>query len=203
MVVAHLYLFVGCARSKHQYHTVPQNRKLLHWILVCEWTVYLLLTCGMLSLRYCVRRKVMQPQLPPAHGNPQRDQNQKKKDQMPTKNVDLLCVDHVPVNAHSSHGEAQLDTCEDNETVVKMFFKGRSPTMRHVSRTHRVALDWLLDRINLDPEIQIKYVDTKKQLEDMLTKDSFTRDKWNNLLHLFNIMIFWTSSRSHSFLSKV
>ena len=24
--------------------------------------------------------------------------------------------------------------------------------MRHVSRTHRVALDWLFDRINLDPK---------------------------------------------------
>ena len=34
--------------------------------------------------------------------------------------------------------------------------------MRHVSRTHRVALDWLFDRINLDPKIQIKYIDTKK-----------------------------------------
>ena len=34
--------------------------------------------------------------------------------------------------------------------------------MRHVSRTHRVVLDWLFDRINLDPRIQIKYVDTKK-----------------------------------------
>ena len=27
--------------------------------------------------------------------------------------------------------------------------------MRHVSRTHRVALDWLFDRINLDPKNQI------------------------------------------------
>ena len=35
--------------------------------------------------------------------------------------------------------------------------KGRSPTMRHVSRTHRVALDWFFDRINLDPKIQIKH----------------------------------------------
>ena len=26
--------------------------------------------------------------------------------------------------------------------------------MRHVSRTHRVALDWLFDRINLDPKIK-------------------------------------------------
>ena len=32
--------------------------------------------------------------------------------------------------------------------VIKMVIKGRSPTMRHVSRTHRVAFDWLFDRIN-------------------------------------------------------
>ena len=42
--------------------------------------------------------------------------------------------------------------------------------MRHVSRTHRVALGWLFDRINLDPKIQIKYIDTKNQLTDILTK---------------------------------
>ena len=68
-----------------------------------------------------------------------------------------------------------------------MIMKGRSPTMRHVSRTHRVALDWLIDRIFLDPKIQMKYIDTKKQLEDILTKGNFTRDEWNHLLTLFNI----------------
>ena len=47
---------------------------------------------------------------------------------------------------------------DENEAVIKMILKGRSPTMRHVSRTHRVALDWLFDRINLDPKISIKYV---------------------------------------------
>ena len=59
--------------------------------------------------------------------------------------------------------------------------------MRRVSRTHRVALDWLFDRINLDPKIQIKYIDTKNQLADILTKGNFTRDGWNHLLCLFNI----------------
>ena len=68
-----------------------------------------------------------------------------------------------------------------------MIIKGRSPTMRHVSRTHRVALDWLFDRINLDPKIQIKYIDTRNQLADMLTKGNFTRDEWNHLWCLFNI----------------
>ena len=51
--------------------------------------------------------------------------------------------------------------------------------MRHVSITHRVALDWLFDRNNLDPKIQIKYIDTKNQLADILTKWNFTRDEWS------------------------
>ena len=38
--------------------------------------------------------------------------------------------------------------------------KSRSPTTRSVSRTHRVDLDRLYDRINLDPMIQVKYVNT-------------------------------------------
>ena len=53
-----------------------------------------------------------------------------------------------------------------------MIIKSRSPTMRHVSRTHRVALD------------------CQHQLADLLTKSTFTRDEWNNLLHLFNISHF-------------
>ena len=65
--------------------------------------------------------------------------------------------------------------------------KSRSPTMRHVSRTHSVALDWLFDRIGLQPNIQIKYVDTKNQLADILTEGNLTRDEWNHFLHLFNI----------------
>ena len=52
------------------------------------------------------------------------------------------------------------------------------------------ALDWLFDRINLDPKIQIKYIDTKNQLADILTKRNFIRDEWNHLLCLFNISHF-------------
>ena len=76
---------------------------------------------------------------------------------------------------------------KDTEAVIKMIITGRSPTMRHLSRTHRVAREWLFDRINLDPKIQIKYIDTKHQLADTLTKGNVTRDGWDNLLHLFNI----------------
>ena len=74
---------------------------------------------------------------------------------------------------------------KNNEAVIKMIMKGRSPTMRHVSRTHRVALDWIFERINLNPKIRIKFIDTKNQLVDIVTKGNFTRDEWN-LLCLFN-----------------
>ena len=70
--------------------------------------------------------------------------------------------------------------------------------MRHVSRPHRVALDWLFDRISLEPKNQIKYVDTKNQYVDILTKEGFSRDEWNHLLRLFNIMSFSKFSFSHS-----
>ena len=99
---------------------------------------------------------------------------------------DLDNVDFISSNVNSSRQEALLYVFEDNEAVIKMIKKGRSPTMRHVSRTHRVALDWLFDRINLDSKIQIKYIDTKNQLADILTNGNFTRDEWNHLLCLFN-----------------
>ena len=86
---------------------------------------------------------------------------------------DLDNVDFIPSNMNSSHQEALLNVFEDNEALIKKVMKGRSPTMRHVSRTHRVALDWLFDRINLGPKIQIKCIDTKNQLADMLTKGKF------------------------------
>ena len=114
---------------------------------------------------------------------------------------DLDNVDFIPSNVQSSHQEASLYVFEDNEAVIKMIIKGRSPTMRHVSRTHRVALDRLFDRINLDPKIQIKYIDTKNQLADILTKGNFTRDEWNHLLCLFNISHF-SSAECSEVMSK-
>ena len=116
---------------------------------------------------------------------------------------DLDKVDFIPQtsNVNSSRKEALLYVFEDNEAVIKMIIKGRSPTMRHVSRTHRVALDWLFDKINLDPKIQIKYIDTKNQLADILTKGNFTRDEWNHLLCLFNI-IFFSSTNCLEVMSK-
>ena len=120
------------------------------------------------------------------------------------RDVDQLShVDHVTTKAHSSHGESQMYIFEDNEAVIKVIIKGRSPTMRRVSRTHRVALDWLFDRINLGTKIQTKFVDTKSQFADMLTKGNFTRDECgpsssfvehHESLHFLAAILFQTES---------
>ena len=121
-------------------------------------------------------------------GKPESDDHKRQKSH---SKIDVMKdIDLVPSNVHSANREALLYVFEDKEAVIKMIMKGRSPTMRHVSRTHRVALDWLFDRINLDPKIQIKYIDTKNQLADILRKGNFTRDEWNHLLTLFNISHF-------------
>ena len=100
----------------------------------------------------------------PVRRDPWRDYIQKKHTNTKRKKHITRhdVVDHVTTNAKPSHFGAKLYIVEDNEAVFKMISEGRSPTMRHVSRNHRVALDWLVDRINLDAKVQIKYVDTKK-----------------------------------------
>ena len=122
------------------------------------------------------------------HGNTnQNDQVRGDPSKSPTRQKihgkidDLDIVNIISSNVNSSRKEALLYIFEDNEAVIKMIIKGRSLTMRDVSRTHRVALDWLFDRINLDPKIQIKYIDTKNKLADILTKGNFTRYEWNHL----------------------
>ena len=130
----------------------------------------------------------------PVQGDLLRAKDERKHTNIKTKrhpnrgDLVLQNVDSVTSNAKLSHFGALLNIFEDNEAVTKMIIRGKSPTMRHVSRAHRDALDWSFDRISLEPEIQIKYVDTQNQLADMLTKGNFIRDELNLLLCLFNIM---------------
>ena len=47
---------------------------------------------------------------------------------------------------------------EDNDAVIKMVIKGRSPNLKHVPRTHRTNLDWLFERVRDDPAIFGRFV---------------------------------------------
>ena len=99
-------------------------------------------------------------------------------------------MDCVPSNVQSAREEALLYVFEDNEAVIKMIMKGRSPTMRHVSRIHRVAPGCSIESIWTPKSKSRTSTDTKNQLAEIQTKGNFTRDEWKHMLFSFSISHF-------------
>ena len=159
--VEHSSPLVGSARNKRQHLTVPQTRKLIRWMLVYEWTGFLLFDLWDVVTEVLRSSKSTESPTHGAAGNCWRNHNSKP----PKKgNRD---VDQCHMWTTSPETQILLKaslSCtsliDDNEAVIKMIIKGRNPTMRHVSRTHRGALDWSFQN-NLDPKTRIKYVDTE------------------------------------------
>ena len=71
------------------------------------------------------------------------------------------CVDYVPPSLPICYGRASLYAFKDNDAVIKIIVKGRSPNLRHVARTHRIDLDWLFERVSKDPGVFMKWVVTR------------------------------------------
>ena len=157
----------SAARNKRQYPTVLQNQKLFRWMLppaLDFWDVVIQGLCSSNSTK---------PPTNPAAGHCSRNHKSKNKHKR-NRHVDQLShVTTYPQTRTLLKVSLSCANLKRTEAVTKMTNKGRNPTMRHVSRTHRVAQDWLFDRINLDPKIQIKYIDTKNQFADILTKGKF------------------------------
>ena len=59
--------------------------------------------------------------------------------------------------------------------------------MRHVTRTQRVDMGWLFERLNLDETISIKYINTKSPIADILTKRQFTIHGRNKPISVFSL----------------
>ena len=155
---------VGCARNRLQFHTVQRNLKIISLDAGLRTDGIPVLDLWDLSIEvFHSTPNQFNNTKDQVRGNSSRNTASNKHSQNQTKfptqhdDFDVSNVDHFPSNAKSSRFGGMLYIFEDEEAVIKMNIKGRSPTMRHVSRTHRVALDWLFDRINLDPKIQIKY----------------------------------------------
>ena len=65
--------------------------------------------------------------------------------------------------------QTKLNLAEDNEAVIKILVKRRTATLRHVHRTHRINIDWLVE-VCSGACVRVKYVNTAAQIADMLTK---------------------------------
>ena len=138
---------VGGARNNLLFCTVRRNLKLFLLMQVYAWMEFPLLISGIWLLKCCILLSTKQR-------NPKRKCREtccvrkhqentpppKSRLKIPHNYLEVSNVDCVSSNVKSSQFGAMLYLFEDNEAVIKMIIKGRSPTMRHVSRTHRVAL---------------------------------------------------------------
>ena len=79
---------------------------------------------------------------------------------------------------------AKLLVLEENDAVIATVTKGRSPVLKHCNRTQRIALDWLLERLQHDPGISLRYVSTRDQIADIFTKAAFQGSQWSHLVSL-------------------
>ena len=99
---------------------------------------------------------------------------------------DLMTADHKVLD---EEGEYRNDhryavVVQDLATQCIQFYPCKTKTSQETEKS-------------LKPKILIKYVATKNRLADMPTKESFTRDEWNHLLLLSNIISFSMFSCSH------
>ena len=187
-----LFLLLGCARNKRQYPTVVHNQKSFRRMLDCKWKDFLLLIYGIVVTEV-LRSNSTKPPTNPAAGNCSRkSQIQHQTKGKPRCGAIVACgLRHHKRTLFSRwlsvvHLWRQWSSDQNDHQGQK------SNNEIRVSRTHRVALDWLFDRINLDTRIQIKHVDTENQLADMLTKGNFTRDEMSGTI-LFICWISWIS----------
>ena len=171
--VIHLFQSVGCVRNKLHFRSSSESEIIsldaglrLDGIPALDFWDLIVAVLGNTNQSHKERRD---PLMNKREVRSTTHTIQKRKQSQGVIN-DLNNVDFIHSNVNSSHLVVLLYVFEDNEAVIKITIKGRSPTMRHVSRTYRVAPDWLFDRINLDSKIQIKNIYTKNQHADMLTR---------------------------------
>ena len=92
------------------------------------------------------------------------------------RKYDVISLEHcdwVPPSLPPLVKHPKLYWIQDNDAVIKMVQKRRCPMLKHVSRTHRINLDWLFERMEPDNDIHGRYIHTKLQIADMLTKGNF------------------------------
>ena len=85
----------------------------------------------------------------------------------------------------------ELTLMEDNTATIQIMLTGKTPMLRHLSRTHGVNLQWvherLTGRVPSDSALSVSYCKTHDQCADILTKDFQSYPKWRHALYLLGI----------------
>ena len=66
---------------------------------------------------------------------------------------------------------------EDNESTYQIIKSGKNPTMRHITRTHGVNIQWLHD-LYKKGEFRAIYTSSESQCADIFTKSFKDVPKW-------------------------
>ena len=121
-----LWQFHGFARSNSQFLTPVPSLKLFRLMQVCEFL-------GLPAVQFweCVLATLTSE---PTKGNCEHQ----RRERIVLSDSMFESIDDVPANILNSSHPTQLCIFEDTAAVIQMIIKGRSPTLRHVSRTHRV-----------------------------------------------------------------
>ena len=82
--------------------------------------------------------------------------------------------------------KTRLIIAEDNEAVIKLVKKARSMALRHLPRTHRIDVHWLFEVCSHE-RVEMRYVNTKQQAADLMTKALSNPEVWSHLLELAQI----------------
>ena len=80
---------------------------------------------------------------------------------------------------------------EDNEAMIRVCLTGKNPTMRHLSRTHRISVAFLHEWFG-NPEtkqnVVLEYCKTDAMSADIYTKAFTDKSKWVAVCDLINIL---------------
>ena len=179
--VEHLFPKVACARSRRQCLTVPQNRRLILWMLVCEWTDSLLLTYRMWWLKCYTRTATTQHQ-----PNKQREIASEIPTPSLTKEVtEMLMNCHVWITLSQTHVQVHVRLSWKLFKTTKQWLRW-SPKAE-VRQRYTCPEPGELRKLGCLTESTWtpKFKTPKTQLADTLTKGNFTRDEWNHFLRFF------------------
>ena len=124
--------FLGWARNTQPCPTAVSKEKSLLWTPAGDWKVYLHCNCGTVFQKHC--------RFPMLRGNLTRTRGKLHSLSHSTDHMSLDVVDHVPSTIPESSFPAIFLVNE--AVIIRMIIQGRSPNLRHVSRTHRVDLYW-------------------------------------------------------------
>jgi hypothetical protein len=92
--------------------------------------------------------------------------------------IRLLALPLVQI-ADEVFGITKIQIMGDNKGMLCVMKSGRSPTMRHLSRSHRVSVAWLHEQHKRE-HFEFAYVETDSMAADMFTKSMPSPAKWTH-----------------------